>query len=94
MKLPKVTRNFYFVTGFFFIVWMFFIDSNDIISQYKLNKAIKELEVKKDYFQKNIEELARLHERRQNDPDYMEKFAREQYFMKKEGEDLYVIVEK
>jgi len=94
MKLPKFTRNFYFLTGLLFIVWMLFIDSNDFISQYRLSRTVKDLEERKEYYQKNIEELSQQFEQRQNDPDYIEKFAREKYFMKKEGEDLYVVVEK
>jgi len=94
MKLPKYARNFYFLTGLFFLVWMLFIDSNDVISQYKLGSAVRELETRKEYYIKNINRLTDDYEQRTKSQQYLEKFAREEYYMKKENEDIYVIVEE
>lgn len=92
-KLPKITRNFYFIVGVLFIGWMLFFDTNDIYSQYKLKQKLFELESQKEYYESKIVEVKSEREALLNDMDLLEKFAREKYFMKKEGEDLFVVVE-
>ena len=91
-KLPKFVKNFYFLVSAFFLVWMLFIDSNDFYSQFKKGKKLRELERQKEYYIQKIQEVEKdRHELLSNDK-LLEKFAREKYLMKKEKEDLYVIV--
>ena len=94
MKWPRIFRNFYFLTGIFFIVWMFLIDSNDWISQFRLRTKLSELEKQKEYYQENIIQIKQQYEERNNDPRLLEKYAREKYLMKKDNEDIYIIVEE
>ena len=93
-KLPPFTRNFFFLTSLFFLVWMSFFDSNDLITQYKLTKKIDNLEAQKAYYIDKIEEVKSDREELLSNPELLEKFAREKYLMKKPTEDIYVIVEK
>jgi cell division protein FtsB len=93
-KLPKFTRNFYFVAGMFFLFWMIFLDSNDLYTQYKLSSQLKSLESEKEFYQEKIEEVKNERQQLLSDSETLEKFAREKYLMKKESEDLYVIVEE
>lgn len=92
-KLPGFTKNFYFIAAVLFAGWMLFFDTNDIYSQYKLNQKLLELEGQKAYYEDRIVEVRSEREALLNDKDLLEKFAREKYFMKKAGEDLFVIVE-
>lgn len=94
MKLPKLFKNFYFLVGLFFLVWMLFVDSNDIITQIKLNNELSNLESQKEYYHKNIESVKKQYNSRNNDPYLLEKYVRENYLMKKDDEDLYIIVEE
>ena len=94
MKIPKITRNFYFITGIFFLVWMLFIDNNDLITQITLRQKLKNLENEKTYYQEKISEVKGEREELLSNDELLERFAREKYLMKKETEDLYVIVEK
>jgi cell division protein FtsB len=93
-KLPKFTRNFYFIAGMFFLFWMIFLDSNDLYTQYKLSRQLKSLESEKEFYQQKIEEVRNEREQLLSDTETLEKFAREKYLMKKESEDLFVIVEE
>jgi cell division protein FtsB len=93
-KLPKFTRNFYFLFGFLFLVWMTFFDSNDLYSQYKLHKKVKLLKSEKAYYENNIEQIRNDRAELLTNPELLEKFARERYLMKKKSEDLFVIVEE
>ena len=93
-KLPAFTRNFYFLSTAVFLIWMLFIDSNDLISQYKLSNKLSTLEEQKSYYLEKIEEVKKDREELLSDDKLLEKFAREKYFMKKETEDLFIIVEE
>lgn len=93
-KLPKITRNFYFVFGMLFLSWMIFLDSNDLYTQYKLRGQLNSLKGEKEFYQQKIEEVKQEREQLLTDTEALEKFAREKYLMKKESEDLYVIVKE
>lgn len=93
-KFPSFTKNFYFITAFVFVVWMLFFDSNDLLTQYRLNKKLNDLENEKAYFEEKIAEVKQDREELLSNKDLLEKFARENYFMKKKNEDLFIIVEK
>jgi len=93
-KIPAFSRNFFFLTAFFFLVWMLFFDSNDIYSQYKLSRKLKNLEARKTFYQEKIMEVRQDREELLSNPELLEKFAREKYLMKKPTEDIYVLVEE
>jgi cell division protein FtsB len=92
-KYLKYTKNFYFVFTLFFVIWMVFIDSNDILTQYKLSSKLKELERQKEFYLEKKEKIKADREELMSNNELLEKFARERYLMKRKTEDLYVVVE-
>jgi cell division protein FtsB len=86
-------RNFYFVTGFVFLVWMVFLDSNDLISRFRMASKLRDLESEKEYYQEKIQEVQKDREELMTDKELLEKFAREKYLMKKPTEDVFIIQE-
>lgn len=92
-KIAKFIRNFYFISGFSFVLWMAFFDSEDLITHYKLRKRLKNLKAESAYYQEKIEEVKRDREELMSNEALLEKFAREKYYMKKKKEDVYVIVD-
>ncbi|MBB6325929.1 cell division protein FtsB [Algoriphagus iocasae] len=93
-KYLKYTKNFYVLGMIFFIFWMSFIDSNNIVNQFRLSSKLGELEDQKEFYQERKEIIKAEREELMSNPELLEKFAREKYLMKKKTEDLYVIVEK
>ena len=93
MKLPRIFKSFYFLVGTFFLVWILFIDSNDLITQIKLRHELSTLKSEKEYYIKNIELVQNQYNKRNNDPFLLEKYVRERYLMKRDNEDLFVIVD-
>ena len=91
-RLPAYLKNFYFLIGAFFLVWMLFIDTNDFYSQYKKRRKLNDLENEKEYYIQKIIEVEKDREELLSNNKLLEKFAREKYLMKKPTEDLYVIV--
>lgn len=91
-KIPPFLRNRYLLTIIIFVIWVVLLDSNNLISQHKEMKNLKNLRAEKEYYVQRIEEDKRkLHELKTDDQN-LEKFAREQYRMKKPDEDLYIIL--
>jgi cell division protein DivIC len=93
-KLPPVFRNFYFVCGVSFLVWMTFLDSNDLVSRVRMNARLSALEDEKEYYMEKIAEVEKDRTELMTNKELLEKFAREKYLMKKETEDVFVIVEE
>lgn len=77
-----------------FLVWLMIFDNNSLIDRVKYLNTLHEMEVEKQYYLERIEEDSRRLNELKTDRDNLEKFAREQYFMKKENEDVFVIVEE
>ena len=93
-RLPKPFRNFYFITIVVFILWMLLLDSNNLISRFQLSSKLGSLENEKEYYEEKIKEVEKDHDELFGDRESLEKFAREKYLMKKETEDIYIVVEK
>lgn len=72
---------------------MVFVDSNDILTQYKLNSKLKELERQKEFYLERKDKIQSDREELMSNNELLEKFARERYLMKRKTEDLYVVIE-
>ena len=73
-----------------FLVWMLFFDGNSWLIHRELNAEKDKLEGNKAYFEEQIEkDSSQLQKLR--DSSGLERFAREEYFMKKENEEIYII---
>lgn len=86
----KILSNKYVLILVIFAVWMFFFDANSWFIHNELNNEIDKLEGNRDYFVKEIatdkEQIEKL-----KDSEELERFAREEYYMKKDGEDIFII---
>ena len=87
-------KNRYILTLLLFLIWLLFFDQNNIIdrikNQHKKNQLAKDI----TYYRKKIAEDSERLKELKTDNKNLEKFAREQFFMKKENEDIFVIVEE
>ncbi|BFG70656.1 septum formation initiator family protein [Sediminibacterium sp. KACHI17] len=90
-KFTSVITNKYFLAGGFFVVWMLFFDQRDFFQQRERNAELKKLEAKKQYYLDEINKTKQELNDIQSNPAALEKFARERYLMKKDGEDIFII---
>lgn len=86
--------NKYTMTLLVFLVWLAFFDRNNLVEKMQLRGKITTLKKEKAYYQKKIEEDARKMQELLSNKKNLEKFAREQYLMKKPDEDIFVIVKE
>jgi cell division protein FtsB len=93
-KVIKYSSNFYVLASLSFLVWMLFIDSNGVTTQWRLTKQLWELEDQKEYYKQKKTQIQQERNALFSNPELLEKFAREKYLMKKPTEDLYVVVGK
>jgi cell division protein FtsB len=84
----------YWLVGGAFIVIMLFFDENNFIKRFSNEHEIRVLQEQVDDFNKKIESnKEKINELRSNDSN-LEKFAREEYLMKRPNEDVYIVEEK
>jgi cell division protein FtsB len=91
-KIPRFLRNKYFLTLTIFIVWIILLDTNNLVERYRQMRELRELKQEREYYIKKIEEEKSKLNELKTDNDNLEKFAREQYKMKKKNEDLYIVL--
>ena len=89
-KFFKIVSNLYILISVVFFIWIFFIDSNSILVNIKLNKEISELKERKNILENQIQMDKKIISNLQN-PDSLEKYAREKLYMKKENEEIFII---
>ncbi len=93
-NLPPIFKNFYFIVGIIFCVWLLFLDSNNLITRFRLTAKLNSLENEKEYYEEKIKEVTKDRDELFGNKETLEKFAREKYLMKKETEDVFIVVEK
>jgi cell division protein FtsB len=91
-KIPAAFRNKYILTILIFFIWLLLLDSNNLIARYKEIRELHKLRNDREYYINKIEVDKRKLRELKTDDDNLEKFAREQYRMKKPDEDVYIIL--
>lgn len=91
--IKPLFRNKYFVTALIFIVWIGIFDQNNLWERYRMKRQINELEGQKEHYIEEIEQNNRKLEELKSNPANLEKFAREEYLMKRENEVIFVVNE-
>lgn len=92
MNHPLYRYRYAIVLGFF-LLWMAFFDVNNFVYRYRLGAEIRDLEANISRHKEEIESLKRQRNELFSSPMNLEKFARERYLMKRDGEDVFVIEE-
>ena len=91
-RLIELLRNKYFLAVVAFALWMLFFDRNDMLAQYGYKTEVNKLQQEKDFYVKEIAMVKKDLTELDSNLTTAEKFAREKYFMKKDNEDVFVIV--
>jgi len=93
-RLLNILKNKYVLTLLVFFIWLLFFDQNNLLDRKKYVKEYKQLLKDREYYLEKIEEDKRRLEELQTNDENLEKFAREQYLMKKDDEEIFVIREE
>ena len=89
-RFLKPLKNVFILILFVFIVWMLFFDANSYLIHHELNSNIDALETEKEYYRKEIEKDKKAIKKLSTE-EGLEKFAREEYYMKRDSEEIFII---
>lgn len=81
-----------YITASLFLFWMLFMDDNDFFNQYRRYHELSALLEKKSFYVQQIKKTNLEYFELTTSPTTQEKFAREHYRMKKDDEDVFVLV--
>ena len=70
---------------------MVFLDTNNLRSQYRSYREVKEEERKVDFYKNNIKVLSEKSKYISEDIHELERYAREKFYMKKPNEDVFIM---
>ncbi len=91
-KIPPFLRTKYAVATIALFFWITFLHNNDLISQVSSRVKLQLLKNEQQYYREEIEKTKEsIHDLTTN-VESLEKFAREHHHMKKENEDLYLVI--
>jgi|ERR1700754_978794 len=91
-RLIDLLKNKFFLVTLAFLVWMIFFDRNDLFSQYEYRHQVNKLKAERDFYKAQTDQVNKELDELTSNPKQLEKFAREKYLMKKDNEDVFVIV--
>ncbi len=90
-KIFSLLKNKYILSLIVFSLWLLFFDQNNLVARFNEIRRIRQFEADKNYFKERIRtDSTRLNELK-TDRENLEKFAREQYLMKRENEEIFII---
>jgi len=93
-RIQPYLKNKYILTVVLVSLWLTFFDRNNFIERVWMVREVHKLKNDCEYYrEKIVNDSARLVELRSS-PEMLEKYAREQYLMKKDNEDIFVIVDR
>jgi len=93
-KILSVLKNKYLLTTVGLTVWILFFDKNDLFTQLEFRKEVKVLQEDRNYYANEIKSITSDLRELSSNPKTLEKFAREKYYMKRDNEDIFVLVPK
>ena len=86
--------NAYWLGTILFFALTFVMGDSSLYKRYTYDEKIRSLEKEIKHYQKEIEINSKKLNDLHTDKEGLERFAREEYFMKKPNEDVYIIKNK
>lgn len=84
-------KNKYLIAGAFFLVWMLFFDPKDLGTVISKKNKYSDLQESEQHLADKIKETRQELSQLKNSAQTIEKYARENYLMKKDNEDLFLV---
>jgi len=90
----RIVKNKYFIVSVLFLLYVLIFSQNNLIERYSGILHLRKLQQQKEYYLKIINVNNNKIRELKTDKINLEKFAREEYLMKKTGEDIFVLVKE
>ncbi|HAN79089.1 MAG TPA: septum formation inhibitor [Bacteroidales bacterium] len=89
-----IVRNKFLLAGTAFIVWIAVFDRYNFIDRIDSLEERQKLEADKEYYIKKLEADSIAFKELNQNKEFLEKYAREKYLMKRDNEEIFIIVEE
>ncbi len=90
-KLFNIVKNKYLISFLVFFVWLLVFDQHNFIDRVKTKQYLNKIVQDTLHYQSNITKDRKIIDQLETDKDKLEKFAREEYMMKADDEDIFII---
>ena len=90
----NIVGNKFVIAIVLFLTWIIFFDENSIVAHTESKQQLHDLIQQKEYYNERIESDKQKLEDLKSGVENLEKFAREQYYMSKPDEDVFIVVEE
>lgn len=78
---------------FLFLLWFLLLAPNDVHTQYRIMKERKTQRHLKQFYEQEILRYEEEIRKFSTDIDFVETYGREEYLMKRDNEDIFLIIE-
>ncbi|HNX87819.1 MAG TPA: septum formation initiator family protein [Paludibacteraceae bacterium] len=89
-----IILNKYVITLVVFFVFLIFFDDHNLINRWQTSRRIRGIEKEINFYQSEIDKNRKKMNEMQTSDKSLEKYAREQYYLKKDSEDVFIIREE
>jgi len=86
--------NAYWLVTIGFVALTFIAGDSNLYKRYQYDEKIRSLDKEIEFYKKELEQNSKKLNDLQTDKDGLERFAREEYFMKKPDEDIFILEDK
>jgi cell division protein FtsB len=92
LKYLKYFKNKYILTFLGFLVWLSFFDRNDFLTTMTYHDKLVSLRTEQQFYDNEIKRYSEDLNNLVTNHKTMEKYAREKYYMKKDNEEVFLII--
>ncbi|ADQ16376.1 Septum formation initiator [Leadbetterella byssophila DSM 17132] len=85
--------KFYIISSICLLLWLLFFDRSNLIKQAEMYFMLRDINSEILYYEDEIKKLEKEEKDLLGSEAALEKYAREKYFLKKEGETVFVLVD-
>lgn len=90
--VASIVKYKYIVVVSFFAIWVTFLDSYNLIDRFEKLQKLNALKKEVIYYKSETNTYRQQYKELFSGKDDLEKFAREQYQMKEDDEDLFIVI--
>lgn len=91
LKIWNVVKNKYVAATLIFLIFFLFLGENNLIVTHRLKRDLAELNKENELLEQSIQQDSAEAVQLYNDIEALEAYGREQYYMKRANEDIFVI---
>jgi len=90
-RIFKIISNKYMIALITFVLMMLFFDDNNLFLQLDRKRQLNALQKSKAFYEAAITNTRQTLNNLESSPASVEKFARENFLMKRDNEDIFIV---